>query len=249
MNWTRMKTKGNNALKNEIALLLFLFIVVTLLTGTFLYETYSKHYTVNHREIFENAVSNMNSSYDYNYMIKEETEEYNLQFAGLVVNPGKIIGNFSDYNLEIYRIADNLFIKNPLQGDWEIVNEIDLEDLKSFIQIPSDVLEQVIMEWEKPVKVTRHNIQEKEYLLIIYSLESLEKDKFILDYYPHLSSYSTTFLNCNVWITAEEPFLHKMEFIISLKSPEGRTQIIRREMSINHDLEEEETPTNLRGEI
>lgn len=249
MNGTRVKIKKCRGIEREITFLLFLFTIFTLVAGTYLYEAYSKHYIMNHKEIFENVVLNMNSSYDYNYMIKEETNEYNLEFSGLVVNPNKIIGNFSDYNLEVYRIADNLFIKSSLQGDWEIVNEIDLEDLKGFVQSPSHVLEQVIMEWAKPDMVTRHSIGGKDYLLIIHSPESLEKDKFLLDYYPHLSSYSTTFLNCNVWITAEEPFLHKIEFIISLESPEGRTQNIRREMFVNLDAVEEEAPLKIREQI
>lgn len=247
MNWTRIDWSRN--IQKETAFLLFLFFIFTLVTGSYLYEIYYNSSRVNHLEVFESVLLNMNNTYDYNYIIIEETREYDIEFAGLVVNPDKIIGSFRDYNLDVYKISDNLFIKNPLEGDWEIVNEIDLDELKSFVQSPSYILEQVIMEWEKPFQAARHAAGEEEYYLIIYTLESLEKERFILDYYPHLSSYGTTLLTCNVWITAEEPFLHKVEFIISLTSPEGREEVIRREMLINQDIPEEETPLPVREQI
>ncbi len=247
MNWTRTNWRRN--FQKETAFLLFMFFVFTMVSGSYLYEVYYNSSRVNHLEIFESVLLNMNSTYDYNYLIKEENREYDIEFAGLVVNPDKIIGNFRGYNLDVYKIADNLFIKNPLEGDWEIVNEIDLEELKSFVQSPSYILEQVIMEWEKPFEAARYTIGEEEFYFIIYTLESVEKEKFISNYYPHLSSYSTTLLTCNVWVTAEEPFLYKMEFIISLNSPEGREEVIRREMLINQDITEEEAPLTVRGQI
>ncbi|UNC92434.1 hypothetical protein [Candidatus Contubernalis alkaliaceticus] len=250
MNWTRLRVNGNRVfLKKEFVFLIFLFTVLTLVTGGLLYEVYLNDSSKDTRGIFADTVLNMTNTYNYTYMIKEETDEYNLEFAGLVVNPDKIIGNFREYNLDVYKVADNLFIKNPLQGEWEMVNEIELEDLINFIQSPSDILEQVIMEWTEPAKITSKIVNEKEYLLIIYSPSPQEKEEFILNYYPHLALYEEVLLNCNVWVTAEEPFLHKMEFIISLEDSDGKTEIIRRELLINQEQEEQDTSEILTEEV
>ncbi len=249
MNWTRVVIKGNRTFKKELPFLIFVLTVLIMVGSGLAYESYFNDSSTDTRGIFKDTVLNMNNTYNYTYMIKEETDEYNLEFAGLVINPDKIIGNFRDYNLDVYKVADNLFIKNPLQGEWEMVNEIELEELISFIQSPSEILEQVIMEWSEPAKITSQIVNEKEYLLIIYSPSPQEKEQFILNYYPHLTLYDDVLFNCNVWVKAEEPFLHKLEYIISLESSNGNTNVIRREMFINQEIEEKESSETLTEEI
>ena len=247
MSWTRLNY-NHKKIKLHLLLMIFLFTVFSFLTWAFLTQPVSEPESPG-QEFVAAAIKNMKNSYGFTFLINEETKKYNLKFSGQVVNPNKVIGMLSDYNLKVYRISDDTFIKNPVSEEWEVVEEIEMRDLNSFIQNPAVILQQIFVNWDDPIEITSENINETDYKLLYY-LPSLSLRKEILDaFYPNISPDLINYLSCRLWITEDNPYLHKMEFLMTLEIPGEGHQKITREIMVKPVEREINIPLVLKEEI
>lgn len=244
MSWTRFTRNKIKFIGQDFILLLFLFTVLTMLTISTVLHSEQTAETDQAQETVINALINMESSPGYTFVINEETSDYELKFAGHMVNPDKVIGMFGQYDLKIYRISDDIFIKNPVSQEWELAKNLEMEDLGSFIQSPTGIMKEIANKWSDPKLIKREVLNDEGCLVYLYAPPPEERNDFLNAFYPHISPDWLNNLSFRLWIREDDPYLYKIEFLLSLEVPEYGSQEISREILVNSN-EQEITGSNL----
>ncbi len=182
--------------------------------------------------IVEKALESLEKSQGFTFVINEEAQGYQLMFAGQVFNPDKLIGILRDYDLKVYRISEDLFVKNPLSEEWEMLKEEEMEDLNSFVQSPLYVLSHIYNHWPDYEEVRREYVGEKAYLVINYLPPEGSWGNLLDNYYPSLSLEQLKHVSCHLWIKEEEGCLYKIRFLLTLDLKEEGIQTISRDIII-----------------
>lgn len=193
-------------------------------------------------EIVERVMENLVKAPGFTFVIKEETRNYQLMFAGQVVNPDKIIGVLSEYDLKVYRISEDLFIKNPLSEEWEMVKEEGMVDLNSFVQNPLDILGHIYKNWPDYEEARRKDKGEEVYLVINYLPPEGTWESLLSNYYPSLSLEQLKHVSCHLRVKEEEGCLERIRFLLTLEVPGEGIQTISREIIIKSPQEDVPPP-------
>ncbi len=250
MNWTGT-TRNNIKIKIiilDFMLLLFLLTAFSMLTLSVILQNEHNSEAALAQETVITAVRNMENSHGYSFVVNEETNDYELKFAGHMVNPDKVIGMFGQYDLEIYRISDDIFIKNPINQEWEMVNNLEMEDLNNFIQSPTGIMKQILNKCPEPELINKEVMNDTDCLVYLYTPESDERNDFLNTFYPHVSPEWLKNLSLRFWIREENPYLFKIEFLLSLDIPEYGSQEVCREILVKSSDQEIIAPSLLKRE-
>lgn len=91
-------------------------------------------------KLLEQALAALEQSETYNLVIVETAPNYTLYFQGMVENGGTLTGLLPDFNLDVSKKDGVLHLKQYGETDWEEAGAMELQDLKSFLIGPAEIL-------------------------------------------------------------------------------------------------------------